>query len=226
MSSWLMVTLWLSSRVSIALLLRNTHCSSQGGNIADYRQPGGQKSMGMYQSCKEWGHTTWLQGLSLGDKKCSICLCVHPTAPGPAITQLCLASEEGKCLGATRVPCPQALNLPCTLIPCSQHPSSQDAHPLSLVGRLLYCALNKSIPWLPPPGFPGVHVIPAMASFKGDVITSLTCHNTEIPLPNAHFSSHWQSRWLHLQYHPLPQHQLSPSAGTSHLQLPWQSPSL
>lgn len=98
-------------------------------------------------------------------------------------------------------------------------------YPFSLVGRLMYCAINKSIPRLPPSEFRRVYVIPAVASFERDVMTSLTCHNTEIPLPNTVFQPLARLRW-HLQHHLLPQHQLSPNAGTSHLQLPWQSPSL
>lgn len=72
---------------------------------------------GCIKAAGKWGPNTRLQGLSLGGKTCNICLCAHPTAPGPAITQLRMASEEGQCLGTTRVPGPQALKLPCTLIP-------------------------------------------------------------------------------------------------------------
>lgn len=47
---------------------------------------------GCIKAAGKWGPNTRLQGLSLGDKTCNICLCAHPTAPGPAITQLRMAS--------------------------------------------------------------------------------------------------------------------------------------
>lgn len=59
---------------------------------------------GCIKASRKWGPIPWLQGLSLGDKRCSICLFVHSTAPGPAITQLCLVSEEGKFLGGNKSP--------------------------------------------------------------------------------------------------------------------------
>lgn len=144
---------------------------------------------GCTKAARKWGPTTWLQGLSLGDKRCSIGLCVHPTAPGSEITQLCLVSEEVP--GGNRSPL-------CSGTETALHPHTTTPsiyrhrliiHLLSLVDRLLYCAINKSIPCLPPPEFPRVHAIPAVASFKRDVMTNPICHN----IPNTHFSSHWQS---------------------------------
>lgn len=110
--SWLMLTLWLFSRVSITLLLRETHCSNQGGNIADYRWPGGQKSVWMYQSWWKWG-------LSLGDKRYSICVptprhqaqqspsCTWPLRKASAWGQECPVLRHWNC----PAPCPAHLKV-------------------------------------------------------------------------------------------------------------------
>lgn len=145
---------------------------------------------GCIKAARKWRPIPWLQGLSLGDERCSICLCVHPTAPGPAITQLCLASEEGKCLGEQESPVLRHRHCPAPSYHCSQHPLSQLLNLFPLWSD--FCTV-LSINQLPPPELPRVHVIPAGASFERDVKTSLTCPNTEIPLPNTHFSRHWQS---------------------------------
>lgn len=75
-----------------------------------------------------------LQEVSVGDEGTYICLVSTPLHKVQHNIHLQVAGEEGKCLGATGVPCPQALKLcPAPLTHCSQHSSSQAACLLPLV---------------------------------------------------------------------------------------------
>lgn len=154
-----------------------------------------------------------LEGVSVGDEGTYICLVSTPLHQTQHIIQLHVVGEEGKCPGATGVP--GTKTLPCTLtpsLPTLIFTGSSTSLPCGW-GHL-YSTNNKSIPSLPPPAPPRVRVIPSVVAFERGVTTTLTCSiagyypldvsvswtqktpqdDMEIPLSNARFSSHRQSR--------------------------------